>query len=85
MNLILESLRWFNPFVWFAFHRMRIDRKLACDALALTHEGEKENRPYGQTIIKLLENFSRPAVAPGLAGILEIKNQMQRRISMIAQ
>src|SRR5581483_1530247 len=46
---------------------------------------EAENRPYGQTMIKLLEGFSRPAVIPGLVGILENKTQMQRRISMIAK
>jgi bla regulator protein BlaR1 len=78
-------LHWFNPLVWFAFHRMRADREVACDALALSHAGDTENRSYGQTIIKLLENFSRPAIAPALAGILETKNQMQRRISMIAK
>jgi beta-lactamase regulating signal transducer with metallopeptidase domain len=78
-------LHWFNPLVWFAFHRMRADREVACDALALSHAGDTENRSYGQTIIKLLENFSRPVMAPALAGILETKNQMQRRISMIAK
>lgn len=78
-------LHWFNPFVWFAFHRMRADGEVACDALALRHAGAGENHPYGCTIIKLLESFSRPAVGPGMVGILENKNQMQRRISMIAK
>jgi beta-lactamase regulating signal transducer with metallopeptidase domain len=78
-------LHWFNPFVWYAFSRMRVERELACDALALGQAREAENRPYGQTIIKLLEGFSRPAVVPGLVGILENKTQMQRRISMIAK
>jgi RNA polymerase sigma-70 factor (ECF subfamily) len=36
-------------------------------------------------MIKLLEGFSRPAVAPGLVGILENKTQMKRRISMIGK
>jgi beta-lactamase regulating signal transducer with metallopeptidase domain len=78
-------LHWFNPLVWYAWSRMRLDRELACDALALSRTREGENRPYGQTIIKLLEGFSRPAVAPGLVGILENQNQMKRRISMIAK
>ncbi len=78
-------VHWFNPLVWYAFSRMRGDQELACDALALGQAREAENRPYGQTMIKLLEGFSRPAVVPGLVGILEDKHQMKRRISMIAK
>ncbi len=78
-------VHWFNPFVWFAFNRMRADGEVACDALALRHTGTGENQSYGQTIIKLLESFSRPAVGPGMVGILENKNLMKRRISMIAK
>jgi bla regulator protein BlaR1 len=32
---LLQILHWFNPLVWLAFSRMRVDRELACDALAL--------------------------------------------------
>lgn len=78
-------LHWFNPLVWFSFYRMRADGEVACDALALRHAGSGENQSYGRTIIKLLESFSCPAVGPGMAGILENKNQMRRRISMIAK
>jgi bla regulator protein BlaR1 len=81
----LLILHWFNPLVWFAFRRMQADRELACDALALAHTGDAENQSYGQTIIKLLETFCRPARSPGMVGILENKNQMKRRISMIAK
>jgi beta-lactamase regulating signal transducer with metallopeptidase domain len=83
MTLTL-MLHWFNPLVWYACSRIRVERELACDALALGQEREAENRPYGCTMIKLLESFSRPAVMPGLIGILENKTQMKRRISMIA-
>jgi beta-lactamase regulating signal transducer with metallopeptidase domain len=85
LTTALLILHWFNPLVWFAFSRMQADRELACDALALSHTKEAENQSYGQTIIKLLESFSRPASLPGMVGILENKNQMKRRISMIAK
>jgi bla regulator protein BlaR1 len=75
-------LHWFNPFVWYAVNRMRVDGEVACDALALSYAQETERQPYGQTIIKLVEHFSRPAVAPGLLGILENNHQMKRRIRM---
>jgi hypothetical protein len=81
----LHLLNWFNPVLWFAFRRMAADRELACEELALSCAGEGEKRPYGQTIIKLLEQCSRPAARPGLMGILEDKTQMRRRILMIAR
>jgi len=80
----LQILHWFNPLVWLAFHRMRVDRELACDALALSYAREDENQPYGRTIIKLLESFGRSAWVPSLAGTVENKNQMKERIAMIA-
>ncbi len=81
----LQTLHWFNPLVWVAFSRMRADRELACDALALSYARDDEARPYGHTIIKLLEGFARPAAAPSLLGILEDRNQMKQRIGMISQ
>jgi len=85
LTTALLILHWFNPVVWYAFSRMQADRELACDALALSHTKEAENQSYGQTIIKLLESFCRPARSPGMVGILENKNQMKRRINMIAK
>ena len=76
-------LHWFNPLVWYAVSRMRADAEAACDAAALSRLRDGENHPYGQAIIKLLERFSCQAIAPGLAGILESRSQMKRRIGMI--
>jgi beta-lactamase regulating signal transducer with metallopeptidase domain len=81
----LQILHWFNPLVWLAFSRMRMDRELACDALALSHAADQDNKPYGRTIVKLLESFGDSLRAPGLAGIAEDKQQMKERIIMIAR
>lgn len=82
---LLQIVYWFNPLVWLAFSRMRSDRELACDELALT-KAEADSAPaYGRTIIKLLESFSCPSAMTGLVGILEDKQQMKRRIQMIAK
>jgi beta-lactamase regulating signal transducer with metallopeptidase domain len=78
----LQILHWFNPLVWVAFHRMRVERELACDAMALSYA--KETRPYGETIIKLLEGFGCSAWGPSLVGTLEDRNQLKERIRMIA-
>jgi bla regulator protein BlaR1 len=82
---LLQILHWFNPLVWLAFSRMRVDRELACDALALSHAEDEDNKPYGRTIVKLLEDFGNSLRAPSLAGIVEEKQQMKERIIMIAK
>jgi beta-lactamase regulating signal transducer with metallopeptidase domain len=80
----LQVLHWFNPLVWLAFYRMQTDRELACDALVLTCTRSGESKEYGRTIVNLLERFSRPQRLPSMAGILETKSQLKRRIKMIA-
>lgn len=81
---VLQILHWFNPLLWLGFARLRADRELACDELALLRAGDSAGTAYGETVVKLLENLSCPAAIPGLVGILEEKQQMRRRISMIA-
>jgi len=89
----LQILHWFNPFVWLAFGRMRIDREQACDALVLDCRSlsyqhgdvQDEKTRYGEIIIKLLTNITQPASLPSFVGILEGKSQMKTRIEMIAQ
>ena len=83
--LVLQIAHWFNPLVWMAGHRLRIDREMACDALALSREMDGKNQSYGLTIVKLLERFGQPGWAPGQARILEHHEQMKERINMIAQ
>jgi Tol biopolymer transport system component len=82
---LLQVLHWFNPLIWFAFRRMRTDQEMAADALALSAAGTGESRRYGQTIVSLLERFSRPQYLPSLAGILENPSHIERRIQMIAK
>ncbi|HEY3853468.1 MAG TPA: M56 family metallopeptidase [Verrucomicrobiae bacterium] len=84
MMAALQVLHWFNPLVWVAIARIRVDRELACDALALSRSTDSDNQTYGRTILKLLENFCDPVKAPSLAGIAEDKKQMKERIVMIA-
>ena len=82
---LLQILHWFNPLVWLAFYRMRSDRELACDALVLARTQSDEPKSYGRIIVNLVERFSRPRRLPGLAGILETKAQLKRRVTMIAR
>lgn len=80
----LQILHWFNPLVWFAFARWRNDREIACDAAALGAAGGDHSRGYGETMLRLLENFVAPSRRPGLVGILEDNRQLRRRMRLIA-
>lgn len=82
---IAQALHWFNPVIWYALHRARADRELAADELVLHFAQLGENRPYAETMIKLLGQFSRPAPLPAIAGILEDQRQMADRIRQIAR
>lgn len=61
----LQVLHWFNPFVWLGFSRWRADREIACDAMALEVAGADQQQAYGQTILHLLEGFTRRPSVPG--------------------
>jgi beta-lactamase regulating signal transducer with metallopeptidase domain len=82
---LLQMVHWFNPVLWFAFARMKADRELATDALVLARVGAAENIPYGETILKALENMVRPAFPPGLVGIAESKASLKERLRAIAR
>ena len=85
MVSLLQVLHWFNPLIWFAFRRMRTDQEMACDALALSTMNIEESPQYGRTLVNLFERFSQVTYVPSIAGILEDKSQLERRIKMIAQ
>src|SRR5277367_5330881 len=66
---LLQILHWFNPVLWFAFRRMRIDREPATDALVLSRTGEAQKESYGQVLIKLLDHYHDRHSLPTLVGI----------------
>ncbi|MGD8190873.1 M56 family metallopeptidase [Brevibacillus ginsengisoli] len=82
MNGLL-ILHWFNPLLWYAYHKMREDQEIACDALALTFIGMEQKEFYGHTVISLLEHYSNIRPMPSLATLSGGKKQLRRRILMI--
>ena len=82
---VLQMLHWFNPVLWFAFARMRADRELATDELALARTQQRERGAYGETILKVLEGLSQRPAMPGLVGIGESKAQIGERLRAIAR
>ena len=82
---IVLALHWFNPILWWARRRMTADRELACDARVLSILNPEERPGYGHALLDQFQRAAKPAWCPGLAGILEGKTRMERRIAMITQ
>lgn len=79
----LLVLHWFNPLLWLAFSRMREEQEQACDALALSYLGSDHSAPYGQTLLKLLENRVLSVHGSGITYFSSDKSRLYRRIGMI--
>lgn len=83
--IFVRSLHWFNPLVWLALRRLRADRELVCDAVVMSHLGADERRLYGNTMIKLLDDFSGAGFCPSLAPVINHRHEIKRRVIMIAK
>ncbi len=79
----LQVVQWFNPFVWMAFHQMRLDQESACDAFVLSRIKGDQTVAYASTIVGFLESIYRNRKLPALVGILESRTQLKKRITMI--
>lgn len=86
---VLQAWHWFNPAIWLAFSRMRADRELACDALAMSYLDGGRARDYGQTLVDLMERSTvapaRPAALAALVGVVERNARIKERIGWIAR
>jgi bla regulator protein BlaR1 len=85
LTTMLQVLHWFNPVMWWAFYKIRLDREVACDAIALNHLGRDQAKSYGHTILSLLEHISTENLMPITVGIIESKKNLKRRLSRIIQ
>ncbi|XHR27776.1 MAG: M56 family metallopeptidase [Chthoniobacteraceae bacterium] len=82
----LQIVHWFNPVLWFAFRQMRQDRELACDALVLEQDRIGLKRLYGETLLRLLEDFSpRPGTILPSVSMMESNRHLKERLTRIMQ
>ncbi|MCX8130869.1 MAG: M48 family metalloprotease [Clostridia bacterium] len=80
---VLTVLHWFNPIIWFAFARMRLDREISCDAYVLWRSDYIEQDKYAQTILKAVKIFNGYVSNHFITGILGSKAHMRKRIVAI--
>ncbi|MGG0670816.1 BlaR1 family beta-lactam sensor/signal transducer [Lederbergia citrisecunda] len=84
LMIIYQILYWFNPLVWIAFNKMRLDREIACDMAVLKSLDEHCHTDYGNAIINFAAIASHSkdfALANQFNGP---KVQMKKRIEKIA-
>jgi beta-lactamase regulating signal transducer with metallopeptidase domain len=83
--IFIQALHWFNPVVWLVLRRFRAEREVLCDAMVLSRLQPDQRRTYGATLIKAAADTSPPGFSPSLVPIVNHKQEIQRRIRMIAR
>ena len=81
---LLLALHWFNPLLWLAFFKVRLDREAACDAQVLDHEPQAERVAYGHALLKVESTFSHHGLSLGFVGIFQRGRALRSRIQSIA-
>ena len=81
----LLAIHWFNPILWLARGRFRVDREISRDRMVLLVAGVSEANRYGRTLIRLIEQVSRPRESAGVLAIVGDKRALRRRVAMIAR
>lgn len=81
---LLMALHWFNPLLWFAFHKARIDREAACDEDVLRHGTLDDRATYGHALLKAESAFCPRGWSLGFVGIFERGAGLRTRIQAIA-
>lgn len=81
----LQIMYWFNPLVWYALKRIRIDRELACDASVLNLIDEDNYIDYGHTILHFARGKHDRVYEQFVPGIGGTKKQIKQRILSIAK
>ncbi|MBP1756498.1 MAG: peptidase BlaR1 [Firmicutes bacterium] len=83
--MLLQTIYFFQPLLWYAFFKIHEDCEISCDAEVLKYFGEDEHQEYGSTILKLLRLQADSRFIPVTAGIGKHKSSYRRRIIMIKQ
>lgn len=81
----LQSLHWFNPVIWFAFARVRMDRESACDARVLALDAQDRRSDYGHALLKMQDLPAVSGLRLGFLGIFENASGLRSRITDIAR
>ncbi|MFM7603755.1 MAG: M56 family metallopeptidase, partial [Prosthecobacter sp.] len=66
---LLMTLHWFNPLLWLAFYKVRLDREAACDAQVLENASPQRRAEYGHALLKAETTFTPLQFSLGFVGL----------------
>lgn len=79
----LNTIHWFNPIIRYSLNKMKDDMEIICDSEVLSILNKNEKISYGNLLLDLQEISNRAPWLPQMAGIINNKYKLKRRISMI--
>lgn len=82
--IILTIIYWFNPIIYLAFKKVKVECEISCDATALSYVRAKERKDYGRAIVNLIQYVSLKDIKPWISGSAN-KSDMKKRIIMISK
>ncbi len=78
---VVQAIHWFNPLVWWSFHRTRVESERATDAWVLRRAGVGHVACYGEMLLRLLDQNIKPrTVFSGIVSVVESPQDLRRRI-----
>lgn len=81
---LLMTLHWFNPLLWLAFCKARLDREAACDAQVLENAPPQRRVEYGHALLKAETAFAPLQLSLGFVGLFQSGDALRSRIQSIA-
>lgn len=85
LSKIVEITQFFNPLIIFGLKTMKEDCEEACDEYVLSNLEKNENKAYGNTIIKVIENITINNSIIGTTAMASNKKNIKDRIKNIAE
>ncbi|MEO6475080.1 carboxypeptidase regulatory-like domain-containing protein [Luteolibacter sp.] len=83
---LLQAVHWFNPFVWWAFHRTRLESERATDDWVLRRAGAAQVTDYGEMLLRLLDPGAKPRVVfSGVVSVVESHGDLRQRMTAIGR
>jgi beta-lactamase regulating signal transducer with metallopeptidase domain len=82
MAAIACALYWPHPGVWWAAHRLRVEREHACDALALA--GGVPRLEYATHLLEIARAYSAPRFAAGAVAMARSRIELRLRAILAA-
>ena len=72
------AMYWFNPLLWVAAHRMRVERELACDDCVITAGAPASD--YAQNLLEVARSLRAPAFTSATAIAMARPSQLSGRL-----